>query len=123
MLKNDNSDWEEDQTTLKNMKVEYFKNLYFADTNYNQILVKGAFPELSLDDKQALAREINDTEVKTSIFSMGGWKALGPDGLPTIFFQTYQDHVGQSLCNCIKDIFLNPHMISEVNGTFLSLPR
>ena len=68
------------------------------DTTYNEFLVRGAFLELSLDDKQALAREINDAEVIFTIFSMGGWKAPGSDGLPAIFFQTCWDHVGHSLC-------------------------
>ena len=86
MLKNGNGDWEEDQSILKNMGVEFFKNLYSEDSIYDQFLIRGAFSELSLEDNQSLARDIADAKVRSMIFSLGWWKAPSPDGLPAIFY-------------------------------------
>lgn len=43
------------------------------------------------------------------------------DGLHAIFFQSQQNKVGKSICLLVKEIFLNPVKVKEVNKTFVSL--
>ena len=86
MLKNDNGEWTDDQSILKTMGVEFYKNLFSDIDQCDTFSMKGAFPSLTNEERQNLVKDISDEEIKLSFFSMGGWKALWLDGLPTIFF-------------------------------------
>ena len=46
--------------------------------------------------------------IKMAIFSMGGWKALGPDDLPSMFYQSNWDHVGGTLTCWVMNVFSEP---------------
>ena len=72
MLKNNNVELVEDQTELKNMGViNFFKNLYEEDSTFEQFVVRGAFPSISEEEKQLLARGAMNEEITSTIFSMG----------------------------------------------------
>lgn len=68
------------------MGVDFFKSLYEDDVNYEQFVVRGAFPRFSDEEKQKLKRDVNDEEINSALFSMSGWKAPGLDDLPTNFY-------------------------------------
>ena len=55
------------------------------------------------------------------IFSMGGWKALGLDDLPSMFYQSNWDHVGGTLTCWVMNVLSEPTRISEMNSTYISL--
>ena len=60
-------------------------------------------------------------EIRDTLFSISPLKALGPDGLHALFFQSQWDTVGGSLCNLILNIFQHLKRIQGINQTFLSL--
>ena len=68
-----------------------------------------------------MQRQITDEEITDTVFSMSGWKAPGPDGLPAMFFQSNWDHVKYSMISWVKKVFQNPEIIQMVNNTFISL--
>ena len=87
MLKNDNGDWVEDQTDLRNMGLNFYTNLYDGAPTLDPFVVRGAFPNLVDVEKERLAREVTKEEITSIIFSMGGWKAPGLDGISAMFYQ------------------------------------
>ena len=46
----------------------------------------GYFPQLSDSDLLNLHKLVSSMEVKDAIFSMGAFKASGPDGLHALFY-------------------------------------
>ena len=52
---------------------------------------------------------------------MGGLKALDPNGLHAIFFQSQWQIVGDSVCRLVQEIFRDLAKVEEVNKTFVTL--
>ena len=121
MLKDDQGNWVEDLQLLKNMGVDFYSRLYLADIGCKKFLISGMFPRLAEEDIVLLSAEFSDQEISTALFSMGGWKAPGRDGLSAMFFQSNWTHVKNSILEWVKEIFRNPSGIKNINHTFLSL--
>ena len=49
-------------------------------------VVRGGFPPLNTDEIYKIGCDVFDEEIKVALFSVGGWKAPGPYGLPAMFF-------------------------------------
>ncbi|XP_061371304.1 uncharacterized protein LOC133313908 [Gastrolobium bilobum] len=121
-LRNDNGDWVADKEDLINMAVKYFENLFTADEEeLEEYPVKVFFPGLSNKEKKVMSRIPSHEEIRKTIFKMGKFKALGPDGLQTVFFQSHWNIVGNSVCKLISEIFLDPKKVEEVNKTLVCL--
>ena len=121
MLKDDHGAWVDDQGQLKDMGVQFFSQLYKDEGPAEKFIMSGFFPVLNDNELNSLSREVEEDEVHATVFSMGGWKASGPDGLPAMFSQSNWEHVKESVIDWIKKIFQNPEGIQPVNNTFLSL--
>ncbi|KAL5568617.1 hypothetical protein UlMin_025192 [Ulmus minor] len=49
----------------------------------------------------------DSTEIKNVVFTMGDYKAPGPDGLPAVFFKTYWSTVGRDVICMVRHFFLS----------------
>ena len=81
------------------------------DGVHEKFLVLGFFPQLTTKEGNMLQAIITDEEIASTIFSMGGWKAPGPDALLTMFFQRNWDLVRSSMTSWVQSIFQNPAAI------------
>lgn len=52
---------------------------------------------------------------------MPSTKALGPDGMSAIFYQTYWNTVDRDVVATVQSYFRNGHMLRDLNHTFISL--
>ncbi|PNX84361.1 ribonuclease H [Trifolium pratense] len=52
---------------------------------------------------------------------MHPWKAPGPDGFPAGFYQKSWDHVGETVCTFVENVWKDPSNIVEVNQTDICL--
>jgi hypothetical protein len=122
MLKDSNGNWVEDIDQIRHLVNEYYINLFdesimsraWFQTNIS-------FPPLELVTRNTLAAPISDEEVKNAVFKMPPWKAPGPDGFPTGFYQKSWEIVGGSVCNFVKEVWRNPGIIADVNYTDICL--
>nr|DAD45964.1 TPA_asm: hypothetical protein HUJ06_004194 [Nelumbo nucifera] len=47
-------------------------------------------------------------EVKHALFSIGPFKAFGPDGVHALFYQQYWSEVSSDLVEFVQQVFLSP---------------
>ncbi|KAK7260044.1 hypothetical protein RIF29_25766 [Crotalaria pallida] len=120
-LLDDNDTWVTDRNQLECMARNYFQSLYADHTPYVEFCLHGAFPPLLQDQVNFLSKDVCNEEIKKAIFAMGGLKAPGKDGFQAIFYQSHWDIVGPALCNLVKDIFLHPDKVKDINDTLITL--
>lgn len=60
-------------------------------------------------------------EVKGALFSMGNYKALGPDGLHPLFSKAKWEVVGASMFQFVQQVFEHPSKLGDINQTLLTL--
>ncbi|XP_074282823.1 uncharacterized protein LOC141607370 [Silene latifolia] len=86
-LKNSEGIWVEDRNALIDLVINFYKNLYTQEGNYdaNAEVPYDLFPELSPDDFGWLTRPYTEAEVEGVVHNMGALKAPGPDGFQALF--------------------------------------
>ncbi|XP_058733915.1 uncharacterized protein LOC131605592 [Vicia villosa] len=70
---------------------------------------------------RVLEKDISVEEVHKALFSMKPWKAPGPDGFSTGFYQKAWKTVGEDMVDFVKKVWSNPSMIADVNKTDVCL--
>ncbi|KAK0575315.1 hypothetical protein LWI29_037124 [Acer saccharum] len=65
--------------------------------------------------------EICEQDVKHSLFDIGAFKELGPDGFPAVFFQNYWSSCKKDLIKLATDCFQKGNIPSDINQTIISL--
>ncbi|XP_061348186.1 uncharacterized protein LOC133293611 [Gastrolobium bilobum] len=107
MLKDERDNWVGTPEKLKSMVVKFFKNVY---TNDGAILhpfpITGRFPKINSIFFIQLHRPPSREEIKDVFFNMDGLKALRPDGLHALFFQSQWPTMEVSVMRLIEDVFL-----------------
>ncbi|WJX47132.1 hypothetical protein P8452_33857 [Trifolium repens] len=122
MLKDVNGQWVEDVDQLQKLASDFYKNLFSHDQltrDWYQTDI--SYPAIDFIVKDKLNAPLVDDEIKQAVFQMHPWKAPGPDGFPAGFYQKSWDIVGSSVCNFVKNVWLNPSTIAEVNQTDICL--
>ena len=84
-LKDDDVRWVEDDTSLKQMMVDYFKKL-FSKESFSSFPIYNSFSKLEQDVLNEIERSVSYEEIKMVVFSMNPLKASRPDGLNALFF-------------------------------------
>ncbi|XP_028057938.1 uncharacterized protein LOC114261824 [Camellia sinensis] len=77
--------------------------------------------KVSPDQFVMLSKEVTDTEIKDTFWSLKANKAPGPDGYPTSFFRKAWDVVGNDVVAAIKSFFTSGELLQEVNNTIIAL--
>lgn len=86
-LKNDNDELITEKDQIKTMITDYFMRLFEKDSSCNMSsALKGKFPPLGEDIKNAMEKPVEIDEIKQAIFDMAPFKAPGPDGLHAAFY-------------------------------------
>ncbi|XP_060965593.1 uncharacterized protein LOC133034514 [Cannabis sativa] len=60
-------------------------------------------------------------EILQTLFSMGSFKAPGPDGMSALFYNQYWSSVGEDFCEAVRDFFVSGVMHKGINATNLIL--
>lgn len=73
---------------------------------------------------EALTKIPSDDEIQSAIFDINPDKALGPDGMTSLFFQKYWGITAETVQLTVKEFFTNGTMDPRLNQTkFASSPR
>ena len=74
-----------------------------------------------MHDWELVHKLVSNEEIKAMLFSMGGLKAPGSNGLHALFLQSRWEVVGKSVCDLVSLIFHNPVEVGRIKQTFISL--
>ncbi|KAK2658530.1 hypothetical protein Ddye_005063 [Dipteronia dyeriana] len=87
-LKDEDSIWQSDREVMKKIAIDYFFKIFATKPLlvYYENLLRG-FPDIKNENLVNITRDVNEEEVKATLFSIGGLKELGPDGLPAPFYR------------------------------------
>ncbi|KAK2653365.1 hypothetical protein Ddye_013221 [Dipteronia dyeriana] len=87
-----------DKDNIKDIATSDFLQLFSANPSLNGYdCLSYSFPTLSKQSYDVLPKDVNEEEVRNSLFGIGGLKAPSPDGLTALFFQN-------QWVTCTKDL-------------------
>ena len=78
-------------------------------------------PSISAEENQSICMTPTPKEIRGVIFGMKNLKALGPDGLPVLFYRQYWPTMGDSIIKAVQGFFTSGHLLSEVNNSLIVL--
>lgn len=79
------------------------------------------FSPLLPEDQAAFARGVTDLDLKDALFSIGAFKAPGPDGYSSAFFHSNWDVVGSDVIQAVSSFFETGFLPRQWNCTALTL--
>lgn len=89
-----------DNDGMRNIAVEYYKNLFRWEPRPDINLKEDFFSEeakITVEENARLEARFTEEEIKTGVFSSYSDGAPGPDGLPFMFYQCFWDLVKDDL--------------------------
>ncbi|XP_028779093.1 uncharacterized protein LOC114735561 [Neltuma alba] len=97
-------------------------NKHYGSSNHSSSIDQlDSYPRLDQPILDRTSTEVDVKEIHFAMFSMGGLKALEPDGLNALFFQHQWDNLGSSVIQVVKDTFSDPSSIQKLNYMFTVL--
>ena len=78
-------------------------------------------PTLSTEACARLIDPVSFAEVKSAVFNMSPFKALGPDGFQAYFFKEYWEIVGTEIWNIVRSAFLGEFLNPSIMETLIVL--
>jgi hypothetical protein len=112
-LKNDNNDWVEGTNMLQPLIQHYFSNLFTSEVNEIDLaLLEKIMLKVTPIMKEQLLAPFLPEDVKKAMFSIGDYKAPGPDGLHAIFYKNFRNICGEEITQEVL-LALNTWVIPE----------
>jgi hypothetical protein len=121
-LKNHDNEWCEDPKVLQTMAVDFFRDLYSADTNVDPSeLIDLMNMKIADDMSEALCRSFSAEEILGGLFQMGPLKAPGPDRFPTRFYQRHWEVLKNDVVAAVQKFSEDGILPSGINDTAIVL--
>ena len=107
---------------ISDILIDYYQQLFTTASPTRMEEVLRVVPSIITEEQNAmLAAEFVRAEIDEALQQMEPLKALGPDGLPPLFYQkfwnTIGDDVSAAILNCLNSGFIPP----SINRTFITL--
>ncbi|XP_062021310.1 uncharacterized protein LOC133737845 [Rosa rugosa] len=121
-LQDEYGNWKTNRDDLHTIAVNYFKGL-FREKNTLGVseAIPNLFPRIEPSDLGDLSRDVSELEIKNSLFSIGGLKAPGPDGIPAKFFQLHWSTCKEDIIQLVKECFDKCELPENLNDTLIAL--
>ena len=121
-LRDENGTWQENEEVVSGMLIEFYANLFTSSTpgNLEQIL-EGIQPVVTEEMQINLAKPFVVEEVESAIKDMAPLNALGPDGMPPLFYQIYWTDVGMEISQVVLSCLNSRSILKSINHTFITL--
>lgn len=102
-LLNDREEWVYDDQEIQNALVSYFKSIFHSNVVQLQRLDSiSSYPPISDEDLFQRVASVALEEVRSALFSMGNYKAPGPDGFHPLFFKAKWEVDGASIYDFVQ---------------------
>jgi len=122
-IKDGEDQWCTDSRQIKQIIVDHFRMLFSEDaTAATAFKTQTAdFPRLSLPLMQVLQQPFIGDDIVLALKGMAPYKAPGPDGFHTFFFQRYWHLVREDIYGVVLQVLRGQSMPSGLNDTFITL--
>ena len=107
-MKNAIREWMNEESQIKEFIRRGFEEVYttsLSTASRAPCICSQWQPRLSEEKKVSISNGVTEEEVKTALWSLKVFKALGPYGLHAGFFQRFWPTVGKSVADEVKKIF------------------
>jgi hypothetical protein len=112
-LKNDQEEWSEGTDQLKPLIYHYFANLFMSEVNeLDPAMMDKIMPRVTDLMNEKLLAPFTPEDVKKAAFSIGDFKAPGPDGLHAVFYKKFWNICGEDITQEVL-LALNSSTIPE----------
>lgn len=102
--------------------VEYHKNLFSSSNPIQMTAVLKATPRVPTGEmNEKFLGEFSRLEVGLALKQMSPLKALGPDGIPPIFYQQYWDKIGANVYLAVLTCLNIGKTPASINHTYITL--
>lgn len=118
-LQKTNGSWAETKEELENVATGYFQTI-FTSSDFEESL-KYISTKVSPAMNEALTKIPSDDEIRKAVFDINPDKALGPDGMTSLFFQKYWGITAEVMQQTVKDFFQNSVLDPRLNQTNICL--
>ena len=122
-LQNQAGDWITEPDHVRRLVADFFASLYsepVPEFDTDDIL-QDQFPRISHESLTQLERPFTFTEVQTALFSMGSFKAPGPDGFLAFFYQRFWSLVRDSVFQMVLSMLGGQSLPKGLNETYITL--
>ena len=101
---------------------DYYKNLFLSSgpTEVDKVVLS-IKPVITNDMNNCLISLFSRVEIECTLNQMAHLKALGPDGMPPIFFQKFWSDISNDVVRVVLFCLNSSSLISSLNHTFISL--
>ena len=114
--------WSSSKEEAANILVKYYTELYtLAAPIYFEETLHSIHTLVSAQMNEKLLVEFKSWEVHAAVKQMAPFKALGPDGMPPVFFQDFWPLIGAKVTNFVLHLLNIATFPSHLNHTFISL--
>jgi hypothetical protein len=97
-LKNYVGDWVEGTEMLKPLVFYYFSNLFTSEVHETDLeFLEKILPWVTPLMNEKLTAPVSADEVRIAAFSIGDFKAPGPDGIHAVFYKKFWDLCGEEI--------------------------
>jgi hypothetical protein len=121
-LRDNSRVWKEDKDEVVRIVIRYYETIFRSSQPIQIDEVVAHVPQVvSQSMNDILIREFTGVEVEEALKKMASLKALGPDGLPPLFYQRYWLVVGPDVTRCVLSCLNSGQLLTSINHTFITL--
>ena len=114
--------WHEDEDHISGMLTAYFAELFTSFNPHDLDCVLDGVQSVVTEDMRAdLAKPYMMEEFEFAIKEMAPLKALEPDGMPSLFYQTYWSEVGKDISLAVLSSLNSGSLLKSIDHTFITL--
>ena len=112
----------ESKESIVNTTIAYFEVIYTTThpTRVDEV-TKMILAKVTREMNAELTKDFTSIEVQIALHQMHPTKALGPNGMSTIFHQKYWEIVGTNVTNMVLNVINSNAPLSDINNTNITL--
>ncbi|CAA7014604.1 unnamed protein product [Microthlaspi erraticum] len=121
-LKRIDGSWAETDDSIEKVATEYFQTLFTSSqpSDFSEAL-RYVKAQVTPNINQALTQFPSNEEIRQAIKEINPEKAPGPDGMTSLFFQSFWEVTAQDIISMVKDFFTSSSFDKRLNSTNICL--
>lgn len=120
-LKDDHNNWTTNDHQLGDLLLNYYKDLFKSRASHIQHLDHIPIAPISQSQQDILNAFFTATEIKSTVWKLGTWKAPGLDAIQIGFLKNNWNLVGNSITHLALQILLGSQYLHPYNYTDMVL--